>query len=298
MYTKERLINDLHRIGVKSGDRLNVKVSYKSIGRIDGGLKTVLDALIESVGENGTIFADSFVVSYPYWKMKLFPYKCVVNNSTLSYAGALANLMVSYPGALRSPHPIQKFVAIGKDADWVLEHKAGCKPYSVLHKLSQNEGKNLRIGPIDKVVGVGTTHCAIEELHWQQNIAKTGVCYYDGEILKRYYQCWPTACAHAFNSLIPIHRELGAFIGEGKVGDADAILSDMNKTFHFEMILGKQFPQYLRCIDKECYVCNIGWRGSKGHFLQVVLRKILGCKFSELKIILQNQIMRNFQPKK
>lgn len=299
IFTKEKIVEDLTRLGVKNGDLLNVKVSYRSIGKIEGGVKTVIEALLEAVGPNGTIFSDSFVSPFPKWKLIFNPHKCLVDNTTKSYAGAVANVMINYPQAKRSPHPIQKFVAIGKDADIVLNHTKDSKPYSVLYELTKLGGKNIRIGPKEKVVGVGTTHCAIEELQWKQNIPKIGVCYKDdNNQLHRFYHQWPTACADAFNNLLPLHKKYGAFINEGYIGNAEAILSDMKATFDMELLLGRSFPNFLRCSDKSCRICHLNWKDSpKYNLVSVVYHNVKRRKFKRILLILYMYLFRNYQPK-
>lgn len=56
MITKEQLKQDLLRLGVQKGDVLYIKASYKSIGKVDGGPLTVIDAICETVGKRGQLF--------------------------------------------------------------------------------------------------------------------------------------------------------------------------------------------------------------------------------------------------
>ena len=46
-YTKEDLIKDLDRLGIDRNGTLLVHSSYKSIGDVEGGGETVIDALME-----------------------------------------------------------------------------------------------------------------------------------------------------------------------------------------------------------------------------------------------------------
>lgn len=270
MITKEQLILDLKNLGVCEGDMLNVKVSYKSIGEVEGGIQTFIEALLETVGKNGTIFTDSFVRSYLPHELLFIPSKCVVDENTKSYAGYLANTLIKYPNAKRSPHPIQKFVAVGANADIVLKHTAKSEPYSPLYELAQLGAKNIRIGSENKVVGVGTTHVAIDKLKWKQKIAQTGVVYLENGKKQKFYAFWPNACKTAFNNMLPLHRKFGGIINEGKVGNADAILSDMKKTFDIEMSIGKQYPYFLKCENPACFVCRLEWENSTGNVLKVL----------------------------
>ena len=274
MITKDSLVADLIELGVQQGDILNVKMSYKSIGEVEGGINTVIEALLEAVGKDGTIVTDSFVKSFLPIQMWLSPKHCSVSRKTPSYAGALANVLIKYPGAKRSPHPIQKFVAVGKDADIVLEHDADKPPYSTLHRMAEMGAKNIRIGSVKKVVGVGTTHVAVDLLGWKQMAYSTGVTYVSNGKYKCYYHYWPDACKVAFNNLIPLYRKFGGIISEGKLGEAEVILSDMKTTLELELKIGIQFPYFLKCQDPACPVCRLQWKDSHGSVVKVMYHNL------------------------
>lgn len=53
--TKEGLKRGLRELGLKEGDIVGVHSSLSSFGYVDGGADTVIDALLEVVGEEGTI---------------------------------------------------------------------------------------------------------------------------------------------------------------------------------------------------------------------------------------------------
>lgn len=287
MITKESLIQDLRDLGVREGDILNVKMSYKSIGKIEGGINTTIEALLEAVGSEGTIVSDSFVLSHFPIEMLLRPKKCLVDQETKSYAGALANVLVKYPGAMRSPHPIQKFVALGKRADIVMKHNVNSAPYSTLHSIAKMGAKNLRIGSLEKVVGVGTTHVAVDILGWKQKTYRTGVNYIDNGKLKKFYHYWPESCKVAFNNLIPLYKKYGGIISEGRFGNADAILSDMGATLALELNIGSQFPYFLKCQDPGCPVCRLQWKDSTGSVIKVFYHNLRRRNFKTcLKVIL------------
>lgn len=286
MITKELLVYDLRKLGVQEGDILNVKMSYKSIGKVEGGINTVVDALLEAVGTEGTIVSDSFVLGHLPFKMWLSPQKCLVDQNTPSYAGALANVLIKHPFAKRSPHPIQKFVAIGKHADIVLEHNADSAPYSTLHTMAKMGAKNIRIGGIDKVVGVGTTHVAYDLLGWKQRNYRSVVSYIENGKVKNFKHFWPSACATAVNNLIPLYREFGGIVSEGKVGEAEAMLTDFQKTLHIELTIGKQFPYFVKCQDPACQVCRLQWPDSDGNVIKVIYQNLKRRKFKAIAKVL------------
>ena len=63
--SKERLVHDLQALGVRPGDLLNVKASMRSMGYVIGGPRTLIEALCEVIGPEGTIVAEAFVNVYP-----------------------------------------------------------------------------------------------------------------------------------------------------------------------------------------------------------------------------------------
>ena len=56
MITKQDIINGLLDLGLKSGDEIEVHSSLSSFGYVDGGAGTVISALKDVIGENGSIF--------------------------------------------------------------------------------------------------------------------------------------------------------------------------------------------------------------------------------------------------
>jgi aminoglycoside N3'-acetyltransferase len=55
----------LHQLGVKRGDILEVHSSVNSLGWVEGGAATVVDALMNVVGPEGTLVMSAYPVSKP-----------------------------------------------------------------------------------------------------------------------------------------------------------------------------------------------------------------------------------------
>ncbi|HOZ30275.1 MAG TPA: AAC(3) family N-acetyltransferase [Bacteroidales bacterium] len=261
LYTKEDLIKDLKGIGVKQGDLLHMKVSMKAIGNVEGGAQTLLDALLDTIGSEGTLISDAFISVYPL-PMTPEQEKIVADDLAFSYAGAFANAMVKHPDMKRSLHPIQKFAAIGKRAEeFCYTHTYEAGGYDLLDKMSEAGGVNLTIG--EKVAGVGTTHVAIDILGFKRKQLNTGALYkdLDGSV-KLAKVNWNGGCAHGFPKFIPLYFEKGAVLGSGKVGDAIGLYTSMKKTLEIEIETLKNNPQFFFCDDKACFSCQMTWEHS------------------------------------
>ena len=52
---KEEIVQKLREVGLEKGDAVMVHTSLKRMGYVCGGAQTVIEALMEVVGEDGTI---------------------------------------------------------------------------------------------------------------------------------------------------------------------------------------------------------------------------------------------------
>ena len=52
---KEEIVQKLQEVGLEKGDAVMVHTFLKRMGYVCGGAQTVIEALMEVVGENGTI---------------------------------------------------------------------------------------------------------------------------------------------------------------------------------------------------------------------------------------------------
>jgi aminoglycoside N3'-acetyltransferase len=263
--TREQLTVDFKRLGIKQGDTLDVMVSLKSIGKIVGGAKTFIDALLDVVGPDGTLVTNSYVHVYPLPLSKEDAGK-ISDRWTPSYAGAVANAMIHYPGACRSRHPIQKFAAVGKRAKELIEnHGPDSFAYDVLRVLAESDGKLLKVGPDDQVQGVATTHTAIWKLGLRQNRPRAGINYRnDKGTLVTFERDWPGVCADTYLKFTSLCRDAGTFICEGRVGHADGQITDMGKTLNLQIELLSEDPTILLCDDPICQYCRLGWEFANG----------------------------------
>lgn len=297
MLTKKEIKHDLIKLGIKKGDILNVKASLKSIGVIKGGAKTLLECLLEVVDNEGTIVTESFIRMYPLISLRKKA-KYISTQNTISYAGAFVNAMLSNPKVYRSTHPVQKFAAIGFHAKELMENFSTPKsiPYEVLKVMISKNAKNLRVGPVEKVVGVGTTHVAIDELGVRQKRLPYGIYYYNNSKLTKYKPNWPSGCSNAFNALIPYYKNAGAIISEGKIGNAISMLTDMKKTYETEIDLFTKDINLIMCDDPGCPRCRIGWENSKGKFLDTLIFNLKQKNINKIIQTLWYQFNNNYQP--
>ncbi len=294
---KEDLVHDLRALGVRPGDLLNAKVSLKSIGHVEGGADTLLEALLEAVGPAGTIVTDSFVTVYPLPLSKKNVQQ-PSDRSTPSYAGALANALIRHPRAFRSTHPVQKFAAVGARAEELMAaHTPSSYAYDVLRVMAEQGGRNLKIGSEEKTVGVGTTHVAIGLLRLRQKRFRAGRTYMEKGRAVLFERDWAGACARGFVNFLAYYGPTGAILSEGHVGRAEAKITDMKKTLEVELELLRRNPSLLMCSDPACVDCRLSWQFSTGSLIGVVFHNLRKANFKAVRTAIRIRLNRNYLPK-
>ena len=284
MITKNDLIRDLLKLGVVRGDTLNVKASIKSIGVIDGGANTLIEALLEVVGDTGTLVTDSFVTMYSPFSLQFWTN--IVDCRTASYAGALANALSKYPGAIRSTHPVQKFALLGARAQELAAlHTESSYAYEVLNFMAKTNGKNLKIGDDRKVPGVGTTHVAIGAGRIRQKRMLSGVRYRNKNgVVKSFYLNWAGGCMDAFYKLNDLYASTpNAVIGTGRIGNASSKLTSMGITLNAEIEALEKDPEtFLRCGSPDCLYCRFSWENYEEKFWPFFYEALRGGRYKAL----------------
>jgi aminoglycoside 3-N-acetyltransferase len=144
MYTKQSLINQMHEMGLSPIGTLLMHSSMKSIGIVDGGANTVLDALSEFMAEGLLVLPThtwlNINASHPRFYVRDSPV-CV---------GILPELFRKRQGVIRSWHPTHSVAVLGKDAE---EFVAGderfdtpCARGSVWGKLLDRKASIILVG--------------------------------------------------------------------------------------------------------------------------------------------------------
>lgn len=161
--TKVDIKTALNEVGVREGDTLMVHTSLTSIGYVCGGAQAVIEALIETVGEDGTIMmpTQSWKNLDPetgvHWDADKDDWDIIRENwpaydkaiTPTNTMGAVAEMFRSWPGALRSDHPARSVAAWGKHAKYLTENHDLSNIFgegSPVGKLYELDGKVLLIG--------------------------------------------------------------------------------------------------------------------------------------------------------
>ena len=116
---KGDIADSLWAVGIQKGDGVFVHSSMSSFGQIEGGPRTVIEAIEEVVGTSGTIVMPAFPLRGTM-KEQLALAEPFDANKTPSNMGALSEHFRKMPGVFRSVHPTHSVCARGNYAEEVV----------------------------------------------------------------------------------------------------------------------------------------------------------------------------------
>lgn len=149
---KEDILNALKKAGVRAGQVVMVHTSLKSLGFVCGGAQTVIEAILECVGDDGTIMmpTQSWKNLDPstgvHWEEPEEWWDIIRENwpaydkdiTPTNTMGAVSEMFRKWPGTFRSDHPARSVAAKGKYAEFLTSG----------HDLSDIFGENSPIGKL------------------------------------------------------------------------------------------------------------------------------------------------------
>ena len=130
---KSEIMSAFQSLGLTKGDTVMAHTSLSKIGYVCGGAQAVIEALLETVGEEGTVMMPAqswknldpedgvlWDVEEKYWQAIRDHWPAYDKRLTpTNTMGAVAEMFRSWPGALRSDHPARSVAAWGKHAEYL-----------------------------------------------------------------------------------------------------------------------------------------------------------------------------------
>jgi len=245
--TKDRIVADLQTLGLKAGDIVIVHSSLASLGSVEGGAQTVIRALLDVLGEAGTLMMPTFAGPPPF----------DVKN-TVSKLGAITETFRTWPGAVRGFHPSHSVSVLGPKAqDLIRDHLASpsaCGKNTPFGRLIDLGGKILLLG-VDN--DRNTTMHTLEEYAQSPYLSDYETTYLDdnGRVHSHKLKWYPGPHRN-FIGVSPILERAGAQV-TGKVGQAVARLIDARKMHDTLMPEFRANPALVLCDNPNCADCTM-----------------------------------------
>ena len=263
MITSGQLQKAFTDLGIKRSDNIALGMSFKSIGWVEGGPKSFVEALLDVVGPDGTIMAPTFTPYYPLFMLRYhkvpFSRKRVPvfrKEETPSYAGMVPEYIRNDYRAIRSSHPTNSYSAIGGNAHFLLgDHDNHSTAYSPYSKLADINGKLLTIGLGYRFVGIR------HEAQYKAGLLdivpfNVGALFYDeSDRIRIFIRRDPGGCGKRLSEMIGDLRKAG-IVTEGSVGKAHAVVIPVKESLEIMTNLLKSNPENYLCESPWCLWCR------------------------------------------
>jgi aminoglycoside N3'-acetyltransferase len=266
MISRERLVSDLRRMGVRPGDALIVHSSYRAIaglppgvhGRpdcgVEGGPTGVVEALKEAVGPAG-------LLAMPTFTFGRFGVFSVADSS--SQTGAVTEAFRLSPGVQRSAHPTHAMALWGQGAEEVARahlETAGLDVGSPYHLASLRPGALILLIGVDNTANSFIHVCeAIVDLpyagrvYWHGRQRAYAVVHLDGRRERRVNLRTP-GCSKGF-AVVDRELERRGQLRREAFGAGPCLALRPIDVLEAVRALTSQRPEALLCSDPFCGFC-------------------------------------------
>ncbi len=223
--TRDRLVDDLRRLGIQPGDHLGLGISFRSIGRVADGPDTLIDALLEAVGPDGTIMIPAFTQLFPRTITATGRVEYIFDPArTPAYTGLVPETLRQRRDAIRSRHPVCSVAALGRLARQLTDgHDADAPAYLPYSRLAGCGGKILFIGIGDNLVGFRHEAQYLAGLLEIVPFRRRSRYRDDEGRIRTFVGRFEDGCYRKLPGLAADLRERG-LVTDGRIGDADAVL--------------------------------------------------------------------------
>lgn len=163
--TRTRLAQELHDLGVRRAGILMVHVRMSGLGWMVGGMDSIVWALRDAIGPDGTLLAFTGWEDSPYnvgswppaWQHAYLDQPAFDPDVSAARRdfGRFPERLRTWPAALRSTHPEVSFAAVGQQAEALLADSQDDNPWGhdgPLGRLVAGDGQVLMLGaPLSKL---------------------------------------------------------------------------------------------------------------------------------------------------
>ena len=126
MVTKQQIVTELRQIGMKEGQVALVHAALRTFGQVQGGADTVVAALLEVLGPQGTLVVPTFTFAH-----EAVPDPVIDPKTDPSEMGAISEAVRLRPEARRSITYRHSFAAVGRWAEEVTAVDPALSPFDV-----------------------------------------------------------------------------------------------------------------------------------------------------------------------
>lgn len=256
--TEEHLIQALEQAGIRRGDNLIVHSSLKSLGHVEHGAQTVINALVKTIEPGGTLMMPTFTFSLPMWNIP--PYDIATSPSRV---GRVTEVFRQMPGVLRSDHPSHSVAAFGPLAEELVRghlHSTPLGRNSPFDKFYRHGGKILMLGTRQDTNSILHLCEVLAEVPYLdiaftpgQNFEVAAMKNEMGEVVE--VRLYPVpGCSRGFTQCEPYLRA-EAVLNDVMIGESRSQLLDVKVLVDTMVRKLHEKPDLLLCRSIDCSIC-------------------------------------------
>lgn len=269
--TREKLAASLAELGVIRGDVLLVHSSVSQCGYVNGGAQTIINAVMDAVGQEGAALFPTFTRPYIYlgdtlnrgWNYR--PYDPA--DPSQIWTGMVPRVLLeTFPDAKRSRHVTHSWAGLGQKAEVCLSEHGPLDPPT---SLNSPLGKALEMN--GKVLYLGT---GLEPSTFLHLIETVNHASYLQSAVCRVKESDGTLRTVLIEEHLPGHRDFyrdvdaenskffrravqeGLKIEESSFGMGKLQLIGLRNFYDVAMKLWKEDPRILLCDNPDCQFCS------------------------------------------
>lgn len=256
--TRQEIAAGLRELGVRPGMVLMVHSSLSALGHVDGGARTVIEALIEVLGPDGTLMMPAMAAD-PVFDV----------NTSPSSVGTVTEAFRHYPNVVRSIHPSHSTCGLGPLAEKLqaghLEQDSAIGPDSPWGRLARlDNGYVLFLGCDQDRNTLLHTAEDICNLPFLNTIQRD---YLDAAGQRRSKTLHRFPGPHRdFIGLEPLFQAAGA-VQTGTIGRAACRLMKASQILELAVTALRQDPAAILCDNPHCIDCMTQRAAIKTHRL-------------------------------
>lgn len=248
------LLADLRAAGINRGDSLIIHASFKSLGPVADGPATVVDALLNAVGPEGTLLMPTFADPQPNGEFHLA--------TTPSRVGAVSEAFRTHAAAIRSHHPTHPVSATGaRAAEFISGHEntSGLGVDSPFHRAALAGAKQMMIGCTFRAASIVHVAEAIAKVPyfgrvWFDGYERTLTMVFPDGRRKLVPPLNPSTCSAGFEVVQRAMVEQN-LLRNVRIGHANCLLFNARDALNTALLMLRADPYALLCHRPHCPVC-------------------------------------------
>lgn len=273
----EDIVTNMRTLGIKRGDTILMHSALSSMGKVEGGAKTVIRAFCDLLGEEGTLVMSTLTG----WTK---PFDA---DTTPSAVGIISEEFRKMPGVKRSLHPVHSVAAYGKYADEITKDhdkcETGCGEGTPYLKLRNYDAKVMLLGvDMDRNTVMHSLEEAIDAKYLRTLDIPAPTYIHNHQEKTFTLKKFPPG-HRDFLCFTPELRKRGKLI-QGNIGLASVKIMKINNIFDVGMELLRKDPLFFICRKEVCNSCNWARRLYQQADIDLSLYKDNGCVDDQCEI--------------